>query len=150
MAQILEDLGRHEEARESRRRGVRLVEERLDQTPDDIRALYMGANGLVALGDREQGLTWARRALELEPDEPMLLYNLACIYSLAGEAGSALECLENAVDRGFAHRDWIRRDSNLELIRAEPRYAALWPDSGASRTPRRPRFRGGAATAPCA
>jgi hypothetical protein len=55
----------------------------------------------------------------------MLLYNLACIYSLAGEAGSSLECLEGAIGRGFAHRDWIRRDSNLDLIRADPRYAAV-------------------------
>ena len=33
-------------------------------SPDDTRALYMGANGLVGLGERERGLEWARRALE--------------------------------------------------------------------------------------
>jgi serine/threonine protein kinase/Tfp pilus assembly protein PilF len=125
MAQVYEDLGRHEKAREARGQGVRLAEERLDQNPDDIRALYMGANGLVALGEREQGLKWARRALEVEPDEPMLLYNVACIYSLAEEADAALQCLERAIDGGFAHRDWIRRDSNLDLVRADPRYAAI-------------------------
>ncbi len=125
VAQIFDDLGRPEEARARRQRGVKLVEERLDLVPDDVRALYMGANGLVALGEREKGLAWARRARDIEPDEPMLLYNLACIYSLAGETETALDCLENAVALGLSHRRWIENDSNLDAVRGSPRYAAV-------------------------
>jgi TolB-like protein/Flp pilus assembly protein TadD len=125
VAQIYEDLGRADEARASRLRGVRAAEERLDLNPDDLRALYMGANGLVALGECELGLAWARRAYELEPDEPMLLYNLGCIYALAGEADEALGCLERALDRGFAHRGWIEKDSNLDSLRDDPRFVEL-------------------------
>ena len=124
VAQIHDDLGQAEEARRARKDGVRLAEARLDGTPDDIRALYMGANGLVALGERERGLALAERALELEPDEPMLLYNLACIYALASETEKAIACLTRAVDRGFAHRAWIQADSNLNSIRNDPRFAA--------------------------
>jgi tetratricopeptide (TPR) repeat protein len=124
-AQIYSDLGREDEATDARRRGVRAAAERLDLNPDDVRALYMGANGLVALGQRAKGLVWARRAMEIEPDEPMLLYNLACIYSLAGEAEQAIACLERAVERGFAHKLWIEKDSNLDLLRGDPRFQAL-------------------------
>jgi len=124
-AQIYSDLGREEEAADARRRGVRAAAERLDLSPDDVRALYMGANGLVALGQRARGLVWARRAMELEPDEPMLLYNLACIYSLAEEADEAIACLEKAVERGFAHKLWIEKDSNLDPLRDDPRFQAL-------------------------
>jgi adenylate cyclase len=85
----------------------------------------MGANGLVALGDRERGLAWARRAREIEPDEPMLLYNLACIYSLAGELSEAIECLERAIQDGFAHKMWLDQDSNLDPLRDDPRFRAL-------------------------
>ena len=61
----------------------------------------MGANGLVALGERERGLEWARRALSIDPGDAMLLYNIACIYSLAGELEEALACLERALDAGL-------------------------------------------------
>jgi len=125
LAQIHDDLGQPAEAEAARKRGVRVVEERLDQNPDDVRALYMGANGLVALGQREQGLAWAGRALAIEPDEPMLLYNLACIYGLAREVDRALDCLERAVERGFAHVGWIERDSNLDTLRGLPRFETL-------------------------
>ncbi len=84
-AQIYDDVGRPEDGRAVRQRGVKVAEEHLKLNPDDARALYIGANGLVSLGQIEEGLRWARLARELQPNEPMALYNLACIYSLAGE-----------------------------------------------------------------
>ena len=125
VAQIYDDLGRHEEAAASRRRGVTIAEEHLNLNPDDVRALYMGANGLVALGEHEKGLDWAKRALALEPDDSMVIYNVACIYSLAGRAAEALDCIERAVDAGLTQRGWLEHDSNLDLIRKEPRFQAL-------------------------
>ena len=81
VAQSLEDLGRHQEAATVRRRGVAIAEDRLRLSPDDVRALYMGANGLVGLGEIRQGLEWARRARALAPEDPMLLYNLAWMHA---------------------------------------------------------------------
>lgn len=125
MAQSCEDLGRRHEAEAARRRGVALAEQHLALNPDDVRALYMGANGLVALGRREDGLTWARRALAMQPGESMVLYNVACIYSMAGEAEAAVECLERAVRAGLTQRGWLEHDSNLDAIRGDPRVQAL-------------------------
>ncbi len=125
VAQIYEDLGRPEAATEARRRGIRLAEKRLDLNPDDVRALYLGANGLVALGERDRGLDWARRARGIAPDDTMLLYNIACIFSLAGNGDEALECLEKAVHQGFAFKAWVEHDNNLDAIRDHPRYRAL-------------------------
>jgi serine/threonine protein kinase/Flp pilus assembly protein TadD len=125
VAQSYDDLGRHEEAAASRRKGVAIVAEHLKLNPDDVRALYMGANGLVALGEIDKGLAWARRALDLDPRDPMLLYNVACIYSLAGKAAEALDCLERSVDAGLNQKEWLQHDSNLDLIRQDPRFAAL-------------------------
>ena len=125
VGQIYVDLGRPEDARASRRRGVKLVEERLELYPDDARALYMGANGLVALGERDRGLEWARRARAIAPDDAMLLYNLGCIYSLAGEIDEAIECLERGIALGLKHRGWYEHDSNLDPLRGDPRFQAL-------------------------
>jgi len=104
---------------------VRIVEELLALNPSDGRALYMGANGLVALGDKERGLEWAALALSLEPDEPMVLYNVACIYSLVGKIEEALECLEKAVAAGLSQRGWLERDSNLDPLRDLTRFQDL-------------------------
>jgi tetratricopeptide (TPR) repeat protein len=125
VAQIYDEMGREAEATATRRRGVRIVEELIAFNPDDSRALYMGGNGLVALGETEKGLEWARKALAIDPEEPMVLYNVACVYSLAGEADQALQCLETAVRSGLRQRGWLEHDSNLDLIREQPRFQAL-------------------------
>ncbi len=125
VAQIYELLGRPADAQASRRRGLKIAEERLTLQPDDVRALYMGANGLVALGERERGLDWARRAVALEPDDPMLLYNVGCIRCLAEDVEGAIDCLEKAVENGFASREWLEKDNNLDAARSHPRFQAL-------------------------
>ncbi|HEY6868042.1 MAG TPA: protein kinase [Candidatus Eisenbacteria bacterium] len=125
MAQVYDDLGRGPEAQAARRRGVAVAERHLEAHPDDARALYMAANGLVALGERERGLAWVERALALEPDDAMLLYNAACVRSLAGQTEEALATLERAVRGGLVYREWVESDSNLAPLRAHPRYRAL-------------------------
>jgi len=125
VGQIFEDAGRADEARAVRRRGVRVAEEHLRLQPDDARALYMGANGLVALGDTARGLEWADRALALDPGDPMLLYNIACIKAMAGAGDAALDCLERSVAAGMRNRGWLEHDSNLDSVRTDPRFQAL-------------------------
>jgi adenylate cyclase len=84
----------------------------------------------LALGEREKGLEWARRARAIAPEQPMLLYNLGCIYSLAGEIDEALDCLERAVTHGFLHKEWFEHDSNLDLLRSHPRFLAIMEKLG--------------------
>jgi tetratricopeptide (TPR) repeat protein len=93
--------------------------------PDDARALYMGANGLVALGETETGLAWARRAADMGADDAMTLDNVGCVFRLAGHADEALDCLEQAFDAGLTQRAWFERDSNLDFVRNTPRFQAL-------------------------
>jgi len=125
VGQIFEDLGRTAEAQAARRRGVRIAEEHLRLRPDDARALYMGANGLVALGETARGLEWADRALALDPEDAMLLYNIGCIKAMAGAEGDALDCLERSVRAGMRNRGWLEHDSNLDAVRSHPRFRAL-------------------------
>jgi serine/threonine protein kinase/Tfp pilus assembly protein PilF len=125
VAQIYGDLGQTEKAMAAHRRGLRKAEETLRLHPDDTRARYMGANALLVLGDRDKALEWARGAIAQEPDEPMVLYNVGCIFSLAGETEKAINVLERAVDRGLTQRGWFEHDSNLDPLRAHPRFQEL-------------------------
>jgi adenylate cyclase len=85
----------------------------------------MGANGLVARGETQRGLEWADRALALDPEDAMLLYNIGCIKAMAGAGDEALDCLERSVRAGMRNRAWLEHDSNLDSVRPDPRFQAL-------------------------
>jgi TolB-like protein len=125
VAQVYHSLGVEDEAERARKLGLALVEERLEHAPDDVRARYLGANALVALGQREKGLAWARIARSMDPNDPMLLYNLGCIHALAGDPEDAVDCLRLAIAGGLSQKDWLIHDSDLDSIRSHPRFQAL-------------------------
>lgn len=125
VAQAYIEEGRLEDATLARRRGLSLAEEHLRHHPDDVRTRYLGANALVALGAREKGLAWARMARSLDPDDPMLLYNLGCIHALAGDADTALDCLNAALDAGLNQKGWLLHDGDLLAVRNHPRFGDL-------------------------
>jgi adenylate cyclase len=125
VGQIYDDLGRPQDARASRERGVRIAEEHLKLNPNDARAVYMAANGLAALGERQRAREWAQRALAMKPDEPMVLYNVACIYALLGLVEEAIDCLEKAARNNLVQKGWLEHDSNLDPLRTHPRFPSL-------------------------
>lgn len=125
VAQIYEEKGQAEKAREARLRGIELARAHLLMNPDDARAVYMAANGMVALGQKEMGVEWARRACQMRPDDSMLLYNVGCIYAMAGQTGEALDCLEKACALGLRQKGWYEHDSNLDSVRGEARFQEL-------------------------
>jgi TolB-like protein/tetratricopeptide (TPR) repeat protein len=127
-AVTVEALGDQRHATDLRRRGVALVEKHLELNQNEARALYMGANGLVGLGETDRALKWLDRARALESEDPMLLYNAGCIYSLTGKAEEAVECLERAVRGGLRQKGWFDHDSDLDPIRNHPRFLALQSD----------------------
>ena len=87
--------------------------------------MYFGANALTQLSDKERAMKWAEHALQLEPDERQVLYNVACVYALLGEKDLAIGCLEKSVTRGWGQRDWMEHDPDLASIRDDLRFQAL-------------------------
>ena len=122
---VYRGLGRKSDAEAAYRRGLEAAEKHLELYPDDARALYLGGAALCQLGQAERGLEWARRALVTEPEEPSVFYNVACLHALQGQTEEAIDCLEKAVQCGFAHKEWIEHDSDLESLRSHPRFQAV-------------------------
>jgi serine/threonine protein kinase/Tfp pilus assembly protein PilF len=125
LARAYTSLGMRVEAEAAYRRQTRLVEERLDLVPDDTRACVLAAGGFAALGEVDRAVELATRALAIDPDDPMLLYNVACTYAQLHKTNEALECLESAVDKGYGHKEWIEHDSDFASIRETPRFKAI-------------------------
>jgi len=118
-------LGHRDEASDADRQGVKVADAHLELNPDDARAWYLSAGALMRLGQRDQALERARRALAIDPEDAGLLYNVACVYALAGSSEEALDHLDKAIQNGFGQREWLENDSDLDPVRDEPRFQAL-------------------------
>ena len=124
-AQVYYDLGCEELSQILRQRGAAIAEKCLELNPGDTRALYLAANAFVFLNQREKSLNLLQRALLLEPDDSMLLYNAGCVYSLLGMKPEALACLEGSYKAGLTLLGWYENDSNLDSLRDDPRFIKL-------------------------
>jgi adenylate cyclase len=126
-------LNREAEAHQTFQQSLKKIENHLQLNPDDVRAVYMKSGSFISLGDRAQGIEWSDRALSMDPEEPSVLYNVACNYALLNETGKALDCLEKAFDKGFGHKEWMEHDPDFLSIQNHPRFKALMRGLAAAR-----------------
>jgi adenylate cyclase len=126
-------LNRETEARQAYQQCLRKIENHLQLNPDDVRAVYMKSGSLSSLGENAQALEWSNRALSMDPEEPSVLYNVACNYALLNETEKALDCIEKAFHKGFGHKEWMEHDPDFLSIRNHPRFKALMRGLAAAR-----------------
>jgi adenylate cyclase len=126
-------LDRDAEAREIFRETLCKIDNHLQLNPDDVRAVYMKSGSFFGLGDHAQALEWSDRALSMDPEEPSVLYNVACNYALLNEKEKALDCIEKAFHKGFGHKEWMEHDPDFLSIRNHPRFKALMRGLAAAR-----------------
>jgi len=122
---VYHGLGREAEAAAAEHRALQLTEKHIDLHPDDPRALYLGAGILARMGDHKRSFEWARRALDIDPEETSILYNVACVYSLLGRTEESIGCLEKVMKYGTFYKNWAAKDSDLDSLRSDPRFQAL-------------------------
>lgn len=122
LATALGGLGRKEDAILASRRAYDAARNHLELNPDNPRALYLGAGALTKLGESEKAREWNLRAWAMEPDDPSVLYNIACSFALENQTEEALAALNKAIDKGFGHWKWIDHDHDLDSLRHEPRF----------------------------
>lgn len=72
-----------------------------------------------------QAVDALERALRENPQEALLHYNLACYWSLAGNASKALESLGNALDIEPGLRELIGSEADFDLLRGLPEFERL-------------------------
>jgi adenylate cyclase len=127
-------LDRTEDARGAFRDCLQTAERHLQLHPDDVRAVSWGSGSLYGLQGYARALEWADRALSMDPEEAVTLYNVSCTYALLKEADKSINCLEKAIRQGFGHREWIKNDPDLSYVRDHPRFRALMEGLSADRS----------------
>ncbi|MFI5201004.1 MAG: TPR end-of-group domain-containing protein [Candidatus Kapaibacterium sp.] len=98
------------------------------QYPDDGRARIFYAVNLAERGQNEDALRQGKEALDVNPGDPLMLYNGACLYAQLGKIKLSIETLREAIASGHQEFDWIKRDSDLNPIRNDPEYIELMKD----------------------
>jgi len=119
-AALLDKKGDDEGARRIAREGLARAQRYLRTNSHSQRAHYLGARAWLILGEREQAREWAKRALEIAPDDPSTSYNVACVYAHLGDVERAIESLQ----RSIASRSWIENDPDMDPLRDDPRFQA--------------------------
>ena len=109
-----------------------------DTKDDACSLLFSAALVMNRVGRRDEARATYLRLVKAVEDHklatsaatvmPAALYNLACLSSMKGEKGPAVEWLEKAVRAGFKDRQWIRMDRDLEALRNEAGYLKLLAD----------------------
>jgi tetratricopeptide (TPR) repeat protein len=87
---------------------------------------YFAAERHRATGDFGTMADELEAALAEFPDQPGVLYNLACAESRAGRTDAALEHLRRALELRPSFRDWAEQDEDLVPLREHPG----WPPAG--------------------
>ncbi len=124
-AVALQKLNRHSEAADAWKRAVECA-------PDEIRPLRE-SNYAVLLARMGRHAASRELVAKLAPSESRLVvYNLACASAIlhrasgdSADADRAIAFLKSAIERGYARRELIERDPDLDGLRERPDYRKL-------------------------
>lgn len=122
---IYERLGDKEHLEEITKTLLDIFPRYLSQHPDDARSHIHCAIDLAQVGRTGEAKAEVAQALQLSPDDPLMLYNIACVTSQLGEKGLSVKSLRDSIAAGLEDYEWIKRDPDLEAIRSEPGYMEL-------------------------
>lgn len=97
----------------------------IEFVPITLGPMYREAFNALVTKKFENAVNAYKKILEYEPDNYLAHYNLACAYSLSGSKDKALAHLESAILAGFVDFKHIEKDTDLDNIRTNKRYAKL-------------------------
>jgi len=93
--------------------------------PDYVDALQLLGDHYTQRGLFNEGLKVDERLARLEPENPLVFYNLACSYSLTDQFERAALALEKALQLGYRDFTWLAKDPDLKKLRTQPVYQDL-------------------------
>ena len=104
---------------------IEFIEGLVRRDPNYVDALQILGDHYTQRGRITEGLQVDERLARLEPQNPLVFYNLACSYSLAEEFDRAVAALEKALQLGYRDFDWLAKDPDLKKLRAQPAFDDL-------------------------
>jgi adenylate cyclase len=119
-------LGDEEGVAHAARMAVSRAERVIAQNPTNGAALVTGATGLALLGDVDRFREWKDRALLVDPNNMIMLYNFACVMARLKDFDGALDLLERRLKTITpTFLGGVLTDPDLDGLRELPRFRAM-------------------------
>lgn len=118
LGEALRELGEYEQAVDHLELAVKIL-------PDEIPP-YLALAWCYKRTDRlPLAIDALEKAVQIEPGQGILHYNLACYWSLAGRPRHSLRYLERAVDLDERFRELAHEEPDFLPLREDPQFQAL-------------------------
>lgn len=101
---------------------IGFIEGVVRRDPDYVDALQILGDDYTRRGRFADGLTVDEQLARLRPQDPTVLYNLACSYSLTDRIAEAFNALHRALAAGYNDFKWMAQDPDLEALRKHALY----------------------------
>jgi len=98
---------------------IQFYEQILEKAPDFLEALIVIGDLYTKAGRYEEGLEIDKRLARLRPNDPNVLYNFACSYSLLGQVEKAFKIIQRALTLGYENLDLLQTDDDLKNLRMD-------------------------------
>ena len=101
---------------------IEFIEGLVRRDPQYVDALQILGDHYTQRGRFTDGLQIDEKLAQLEPQNPVVFYNLACSYSLTQEFDRAVTALHRAIELGYRDFTWLAKDPDLRSLREQPVY----------------------------
>jgi tetratricopeptide (TPR) repeat protein len=96
---------------------IQFMEGVVRRDPEYVDALQLLGDHYAQRGKYAQSLAVDERLSRLQPDDPLVYYNLACSYSRNRQFHLAITSLEKALNLGYRDLNWLAKDPDLRQLR---------------------------------
>ena len=76
----------------------------------------MKAGSLAKISKFDEAISSINKGMELAPNQPVNIYNRACIYCLKGDKANALADLEKAISMNSFFKESARKDEDFKSL----------------------------------
>ena len=97
----------------------------VQRDPRFVEALQILGDDYTRRGKFHEGLKIDEQLVELRPQDPTMLYNLACSYTLTRRYDRAVAALSRAIEQGYRDFKWLVKDPDLQRLRAHPLFRKI-------------------------
>jgi len=104
---------------------IKTVPKYLAQHPEDTYRRMSYAVTLAKLKRFDEAKLEGEKALDLSPNDAIMMYYGANLYAYLDEKDKAVRLLKDAIENGYENFDWIKRDPDFDNIRNEIGYIEL-------------------------
>jgi len=97
----------------------------VQRDPKFVEALQILGDDYTRRGKFVEGLKVDEKLARLRPEDPTMLYNLACSYSLTKRYERAVGALNRAIEQGYRDFKWLVKDPDLRGLRQHPLFKKI-------------------------